>query len=113
MLIDSSFDLCGKIFTFFVSRFDMHSSDNIQAKNPSCLNATTQLISSFLENCKVETLLNTSGIRKLRKAKPRPYSPSSSPCSFGRVNSFRSIANNPEPGFARDVRLRILAESPV
>ena len=65
-------------------------------------------ISSFLEDFKVGTLLNSSGIRKLRGAKPLVVFTAIFALPFGGVNFFRGIVNNPELGFAKDAAYEFL-----
>jgi hypothetical protein len=59
-------------------------------------------IASFLEDCRVGTLLNGSGIRKLRGAKPLAVFTAIFSLPFGGVNFFRGIVNNPSLGFQKD-----------
>ena len=59
-------------------------------------------ISSFLEDFKVGTLLGSSGIRKLRGAKPLAVFTAIFALPFGGVNFFRGIAGNRELGFQKD-----------
>ena len=59
-------------------------------------------ISSFLEDCKVGTLLGGSGIRKLRGAKPLAVFSAIFSLPFAGVNFSRGIVNNPELGFRKD-----------
>jgi len=55
-----------------------------------------------LEDFKVGTLLNGSGIRKLRGTKPLAVFTAIFSLSFGGVNFFRGIVNNPGLGFQKD-----------
>ena len=65
-------------------------------------------ISSFLEDFKVGTLLNNSGIRKLRGAKPLAVFTAIFSLPFGGVNFFRGIVNNPGLGFGKDAAYEFL-----
>jgi hypothetical protein len=59
-------------------------------------------ISSFLEDFKVGTLLSSSGIRKLRGAKPLAVFTAIFSLPFGGVNFSRGIVHNQELGFQKD-----------
>ena len=59
-------------------------------------------ISSFLEDFKIGTLLGSSGIRKLRGAKPLAVFTAIFALPFGGVNFFRGIVGNRELGFQKD-----------
>jgi len=65
-------------------------------------------ISSFLEDFKAGTLLNSSGIRKLRGARPLAVFTAIFSLPFGGVNFFRGIVNNPGLGFAKDAAYEFL-----
>jgi len=65
-------------------------------------------ISSFLEDFRVGTLLNRSGIRKLRRAKPLAVFTVIFTLPSGGVNFFRDVVNNPELGFAKDAACEFL-----
>ena len=65
-------------------------------------------ISSFLEDCKVGTLLSGSGIRKLRGVKPLAVFTAIFALPFGGFNFFRGIVNNPELGFQKDTAYEFL-----
>ena len=59
-------------------------------------------ISSFMEDFKVGTLLGSSGIRKLRGAKPLAVFTALFTLPFGGVNFSRGIVNNCTLGFKKD-----------
>ena len=59
-------------------------------------------ISSFMEDFKVGTLLGSSGIRKLRGAKPLAVFTAIFTLPFGGVNFSRGIVNNCTLGFKKD-----------
>lgn len=65
-------------------------------------------ISSFLEDFKVGTLLNGSGIRKLRGAKPLAVFATIFSLPFCGVNFSRGIVNNPELQFRKDAAYEFL-----
>ena len=65
-------------------------------------------ISSFLEDCKVGTLLGGSGIRKLRGAKPLAVFTAIFALPFCGVNFSRGIVNNPELSFRKDAAYEFL-----
>lgn len=65
-------------------------------------------ISSFLDDFQVGTLLNNSGIRKLRGTKPLAVFTALFSLPFAGVNFFRGVVNNPELGFAKDAAYEFL-----
>jgi hypothetical protein len=65
-------------------------------------------IYSFLEDCKVGTLLSGSGIRKLRGAKPLAVFTAIFALPFGGFNFSRGIVNNPDLGFQKDTAYEFL-----
>jgi len=65
-------------------------------------------IFSFLDDFKVGTLLNGSGIRKLRGAKPLAVFTAIFSLPFCGDNFFRGIANNPGLGFQKDTAYEFL-----
>jgi hypothetical protein len=65
-------------------------------------------ISSFLEDFKVGTMLNGSGIRKLRGAKPLAVFTAIFALPFSGVNFSRGIAHNRELGFQKDCAYEFL-----
>ena len=65
-------------------------------------------ISSFMEDFKVGTLLGSSGIRKLRGAKPLAVFTALFTLPFGGVNFSRGIVNNCTLGFKKDFAYEFL-----
>jgi hypothetical protein len=65
-------------------------------------------ISSFLEDCKVGTLLSGSGIGKLRGAKPLAVFTAIFSLPFTGNNFFRGIVKNPGLGFQKDTAYEFL-----
>jgi hypothetical protein len=68
-------------------------------------------ISSFLGDFKVGTLLNGSGIRKLRGAKPLAVFTAIFCLPFAGANFFRGIVNNQGLGFQKDTAYEFLKNS--